>query len=129
MFRRAGAALAAAAMICISVTACDHPVSPTVTTGLTGVVMRGPITPVCQVDVACEAPFSAAFSVEQDTRRVAEFRSDADGRFTVMLRAGVYRIVPAADAPIVSAQAQAKTVQVGPVGVTRVRLEFDSGIR
>jgi hypothetical protein len=116
-------------MICFSMTACDHPSSPTPTTGMTGVVVRGPIAPVCQVGIACDAPFSAAFSVVQDGRRVAEFRSDANGRFTVMLRAGTYRIVPADDAPIISPRAQAKTVNVLTMGLTEVRLEFDTGIR
>jgi hypothetical protein len=116
-------------IICTLASACDQPVSPTVTTGLTGVVVRGPIAPVCQINVACDAPFSAAFSVLQDARRITEFRSDADGRFTVMLRAGIYRIVPAADAPIIQPPAQVKTVEVLPGGLTQVRLEFDTGIR
>lgn len=112
-----------------AVTGCNHPVSPTVTTGLTGVVLRGPITPVCQIQVPCDAPFGATFSVEQNGRRITEFQSNADGRFTVMLASGVYRIVPGADAPIMSPQSQAKTVEVLPVGLTEVRLEFDTGIR
>src|ERR671930_2564919 len=64
---------------------CDQPVSPTVTTGLKGVVVRGPITPVCQIQTSCDAPFSAAFSVDQNSRRITEFRSDAAGRFAVIL--------------------------------------------
>jgi hypothetical protein len=83
----------------------------------------------CQFDLACDAPFSAAFTVYQNARRVAEFRSDADGRFTVMVAAGVYRVVPDADAPVIQPPAQAKTVEVLPVGLTEVRLEFDTGIR
>jgi hypothetical protein len=126
---RAGAGLGVLTMICTIVPACDQPVSPTVTTGLTGVVVRGPIAPVCQINVACDAPFSAAFRVEQGARRIAEFTSDTDGRFTVMLRAGTYRIVPAADAPIIQPPAQVKTVDVLAVGLTQVRLEFDTGIR
>ena len=126
---RARAALVMLTMTWTAVVACDHPASPTVTTGLTGVVVRGPITPVCQIQVPCDAPFSATFSVEQNARRISEFRSDADGRFSVMLPAGVYRIVPGADAPIMSPQLQAKMVEVLPVGLTTVRLEFDTGIR
>jgi hypothetical protein len=49
--------------------------------------------------------------------------------FTVMLSPGSYTIVPAADAPLMSATSQAKTVVVGPVGLTTVQLEFDTGIR
>jgi hypothetical protein len=100
-----------------------------VTTGLTGVVVRGPITPVCQIDVPCDVPFSATFSVTQNARRITEFRSDRDGRFTVMLPAGVYRIIPRADAPIISPLVQAKMIEVLAVGLTQVRLEFDTGLR
>lgn len=109
--------------------ACDEPLSPTAITGLTGVVVRGPITPVCRIQVPCDAPFSADFSVEQNGRRVTQFRSNADGRFTVMLASGIYRVVPDPEAPIIVPQLQAKTVEVGPVGLTEVRLEFDTGIR
>jgi hypothetical protein len=109
--------------------ACHQPASPTDGTGLTGVAVRGPIMPVCQIQVPCDAPLSATFGVERNTRRITQFQSDADGRFTVMLPPGMYRIVPAADAPIMSPQSQAKTVEVLPVGLTQVRLEFDTGIR
>jgi hypothetical protein len=108
---------------------CSDSLSPTVATGLTGVVVRGPIAPVCTNDRPCDAPFSAAFDVYADGRRVAGFRSDAQGRFTVMLPPGVYRIIPTADAPVIQPPAQVKSVEVLPVGLTEVRLEFDTGIR
>lgn len=126
---RAGIACGGLAGFLACVTACNQPLSPTLSTGLTGVVVRGPIAPVCEVDLSCDAPFSAAFNVYQDARRVAGFRSDADGRFTVMLPAGVYRLVPNADAPIIQPPAQAKTVEVLSAGLTQVRLKFDTGIR
>jgi hypothetical protein len=104
--------------------------SPSPTTGLTGVVMRGPVTPVCRVDVPCDAPFSATFTVEQGDRRIAQFQSDAAGQFTVYLKPGAYAIVPAADAPIIGASLQRKSVTVADNGMlTVVRLTFDTGIR
>jgi hypothetical protein len=104
--------------------------SPSMTTGLTGVVMRGPVTPVCRVDVPCDAPFSATFTVEQDGRRMAQFQSDAAGQFTVYLKPGAYTVVPAADAPIIGASFQRKSVMVADNGMlTVVRLTFDTGIR
>ena len=109
--------------------ACSGPAAPTLTTGLTGVVLRGPIAPVCQVNVACDAPFSAGFTVQQDTNTVAHFRSDTTGHFTVALQPGTYRVVPDPDAPVIAPASQAKTVSVGPVGLTQVQLEFDTGIR
>jgi len=103
---------------------------PSPTTGLTGVVLRGPITPVCRVDVPCDAPFSASFAVQRDGRRVASFQSDASGQFTVFLAPGAYTVVPNADAPIILGSAQAKSVTVADTGMlTVVRLTFDTGIR
>jgi len=46
-----------------------------------------------------------------------------------MLSPGTYRIVPGFDAPIIAPTAQAKVVVVQPVGLTEVRLMFDTGIR
>lgn len=77
----------------------------------------------------CEAPFSAGFNVEKSGKHIAEFRSDADGLFTVWVSPGVYQVVPAADAPLLAATSQARAVEVGSNGLTYVRLEFDTGIR
>src|SRR5262252_6742750 len=100
---------------------------PSPTTGLTGTVTRGPVTPVCRVDVPCDAPFSASFSVQQNGRQVAQFRSDQSGQFAVSLQPGSYTVVPAADAPIISPQSQAKPVTVVNNGqLTVVQLSFDT---
>jgi hypothetical protein len=84
---------------------------------------------VCRVDVACDAPFSANFTVERGGRVIATFRSDAQGHFEVRLPGGTYSVIPAADAPLFSPRAQAKEVSVGPSGTTTVVLYFDTGIR
>ncbi len=95
-----------------------------------GVVVRGPITPVCRVDVPCDAPFSAGFTVQRAGRQVAQFQSDSAGQFTVFLEPGAYTVVPHADAPLMSPTLQAKSVIVGDTGLlTVVRLTFDTGIR
>ena len=125
--RRSG--LGAFVLVCLATSGCQSPASPTITTGLTGTVVRGPITPVCRVEVPCDAPFSADFSIEQNEKVVSRFRSDQDGKFTVMLERGVYRVVPAADAPIIFPASQAKTVTVLANGLTEIRLTFDTGIR
>jgi len=104
--------------------------APSRTTGLTGVVMRGPVTPVCRVDVPCDQPFSAGFTVEQGSRRMSTFTSDASGQFTVFLEPGAYTIVPGPDAPIISPSSQKKPVTVADTGtLTVVQLMFDTGIR
>jgi hypothetical protein len=103
---------------------------PSPITGLTGVVTRGPITPVCRIDVPCDAPFSAGFTVQRAGRRVADFRSDASGQFTVFLAPGSYTVVPDSDSGIISPTSQTKSVTVADTGMlTVVRLMFDTGIR
>jgi hypothetical protein len=109
------------------VAACHNPAA--LTAELSGTVLRGPVTPVCQVDVPCDAPFSATFEVRREGRRVATFQSDTQGRFTVRLAPGSYVIVPAADAPLMNPSAQQKTVEVAAEGTTAVQLLFDTGIR
>ena len=104
--------------------------APSPSTGLTGVVVRGPVTPVCRVDVPCDAPFSATFNVERNGRRVTQFQSDTVGQFTVFLAPGSYTVVPNADAPVISPSLQTKSVMVVDNGtLTVVRLMFDTGIR
>ena len=106
------------------------PDAPSPATGLTGIVTRGPIAPVCRIDVPCDAPFTATFNVERSGRRVTQFQSDASGQFTVFLAPGGYTIVPNADAPIFVPAAQTKPVTVADIGtLTVVRLMFDTGIR
>ena len=103
--------------------------SVALSTGLTGTVLRGPVTPVCQVNVPCDAPFAASFEVRRNGRQVATFSSDAQGHFQVRLAPGQYLIVPAPDAPVMNPSAQSKTVDVGFEGLTAVELLFDTGIR
>jgi len=104
--------------------------APSPSTGLTGVVVRGPVTPVCRVDVPCDAPFSATFNVERNGRRVTQFQSDTAGQFTVFLEPGTYTVVPNTDAPVISPSLQTKSVTVADNGtLTVVRLMFDTGIR
>ena len=126
---RAGLAAVVLGAVVVAV-ACASSTAPSPTTGLTGTVTRGPVTPVCRVDVPCDAPFSASFSVQQNGRQVAQFRSDQNGQFTVFLSPGSYTVVPGTDAPIISPAQQTKSVTVVANGqLTVVQLSFDTGIR
>lgn len=97
--------------------------------GLEGLVTRGPIQPVCVVDVPCDEPFAALFHVTQAGHEVASFRSNGQGQFSITLPLGDYVITPDASAPIIFPTRQAKSVRVEPNGMTRVELGFDTGIR
>jgi hypothetical protein len=98
-------------------------------TGLEGVVRRGPIQPVCRPDQPCDAPFSARFEVRSGEHHIAWFRSDSAGHFVVRLAPGDYTVVPDSLAPLMGAVRQTKAVVVGSGGLTHVELDFDTGIR
>ena len=101
---------------------------PPTATGLEGTVTRGPVTPVCRVGVPCYAPFSAAFTVSQGQLVVARFQSDSAGHYEVLLAPGTYAIVPDSGAPVFPG-GQSRPATVGPAGITRLDLQFDTGIR
>src|SRR4051794_30646113 len=105
---------------------CHHPASPAPTTGLTGTVVRGPITPVCRIDIPCDAPFSATFNVQEASKHVASFQSASDGHFTVFLAPGIYQVIPGPTAPLIAPVSQVKTVEVEAAGLTVVQLDFDT---
>ena len=88
-------------------------------TGLEGTVHRGPIQPVCHVEEPCDAPFQAAFTLQQDDRVVARFSSDTVGHFLVYAAPDAYRVVP--DEPI-GIVPEAPLVVVGAEGLTHVDL-------
>lgn len=98
-------------------------------TGLSGVVLRGPIQPVCMEGDPCEETFAAGFTVRRHDLVVRRFDSDAEGRFSVELPPGTYLIVPDPNAPILAPEGQAREVTVDQEGFTDVELHFDTGIR
>jgi len=104
-------------------------VVPETATGLCGVVLRGPITPVCNAIDPCDAPFSAGFQLKKDGVQVSAFRSGSDGCFAVQVPSGTYEVVPDADAPILFPESQTRSVDVRADGWTQVELTFDTGIR
>lgn len=120
----------------IAALACGDAATPTADlhggggTGLVGQVLRGPVTPVCRVDVPCDAPFSAWFDVlGLGDALMARFHSDSSGAFRVALAPGGYVVVPSDSAPLMNPGAQRKDVLVGRDGYTHVILDFDTGIR
>lgn len=98
------------------------------TTGLEGTVRRGPVTPVCQVGVPCDAPLESAFTVLVGQRIVAAFVSDSAGHYSLFLAPGVYAISPDTSAPVWP-KGQTRQAVVGQSGMTQLDLEFDTGIR
>jgi hypothetical protein len=100
-----------------------------VVSGLHGVVMRGPTTPVCRIGTPCSEPAAGAVLVFSRNGVVAaRVRVGADGRYTVRLRRGLYA-VSLPSAPRIGrglSPAQAR-VRGGVLG--RLDFEIDTGIR
>ena len=108
-------------------TSCDH---QEITTGIEGHVYRSPINPVEIEGQINYAPFSALFHVyNKDENRILSFTSSADGSFKVKLLPGNYIIIPDKTAPLMGAQFQIKEVKIEPIGITKIDLNFDTGIR
>ena len=75
---------------------CDPPASagsapPAEGTGVTGLVRRGPITPVCVADVPCDAPMAGvAVDLIQGDAVVSHVITGKDGRYYVLAVPGDY---------------------------------------
>jgi hypothetical protein len=101
-----------------------------VRSGLTGIVMRGPITPVCRVDVPCDAPaagFALAFA-RAGTAHPVRTTTDANGRYRVALPAGIYTVSGAVPAGVGRGISPAR-VHVRAGHVDRIDFSVDTGIR
>jgi hypothetical protein len=96
--------------------------------GIGGVLYRGPVTPVCRTGIPCDAPAPGVTLVFTRAGRDARTRTRTGGRFSIPLVPGVYavRIVPA---PVIGSGLRPRVVRVPEGGWARVRLSVDTGIR
>lgn len=93
VFRFAAVAAAAAALLPVGGSA------STTGSGLYGSVRKGPVMPVCQQGVPCDAPAqimivfsrSTAFGDTMETKQVA-IKSDKNGRYRIALAPGYYDV-------------------------------------
>lgn len=92
-----------------------------------GTVTRGPIAPVCRVGSPCSAPakhVTLLFSRNGSTRTTT---TDAKGRYTMQLPAGVYAVTT--DQRPFGRVPQPRTVRVRAAHSTRADFAIDTGIR
>src|SRR3954451_4062331 len=97
--------------------------------GLTGVLKRGPITPVCRVNEPCDAPargFVLSFA-RWGAAAPVRARTDADGRYRVTLPAGIYTV--AGPSRAVGGAVVPAHVHLRPGHVDRLDFSVDTGIR
>jgi hypothetical protein len=107
-------------------TGCDA----TATSGITGLVLIGPMCPVMRAGEPCpDRPFAATLLIRDSQGfELCTVASGDDGRFQVALPPGSYEVVPLAGAsglPFAAAQ----WVTVAPGQYTAVTVAYDSGIR
>jgi hypothetical protein len=96
--------------------------------GLYGVVMRGPITPVCAAGRPCSKPAAGvAFTFWRGGTATARVVTDLRGRYRVALRPGTYS-VRTAGATLIGRGLEPRSVVV-PAAWKRQAFSIDTGIR
>jgi hypothetical protein len=102
----------------------------TATSGITGLVLIGPMCPVMRQDEPCpDHPFAATLIIrDSQGRELCAVSSGEDGRFLVGLPPGSYEVVPFAGSGGLP-WAASQWVAVAPGQYTDVTVNYDSGIR
>jgi hypothetical protein len=62
------------------------------TSGLRGLVTRGPTSPVCREGVSCTAPAKDVLVTFHKTGLTRSVRTGSDGRYRIVLPAGTYAV-------------------------------------
>ena len=93
-------------------------------TGIAGNVRRGPIRPVCTVELPCDGPApGVAVVVSQGATAVARTATDAQGHFVVQVPAGLYTVTALA------LHVTPVELRVRDGSFARVTFSVDTGIR
>jgi hypothetical protein len=101
----------------------------TSSSGLRGIVKRGPIVPVCAVEQPCDGPAKNVTLVfSRDGRVVRRATTNEQGRYRVALPPGVYR-VRLAVRRAVGRDLEPPRARVVPNRFRRVDFFYDTGIR
>jgi hypothetical protein len=94
-------------------------------TGLFGVVMRGPTSPVCAIEINCEAPAAGVTLIFlRAGSEVARTTTGRDGRYRVRLRPGRYAV-----RATVKRMLEPTAARVPSGRYARVDFSIDTGIR
>ena len=105
------------------------PAAPATTpSGLRGIVMRGPIMPVCREGVPCDEPAANVVLVfTQSGRAVARTTTGRNGNYRLMLRPGRYGV--RTTTRTLGSGLSPRVVLVPRYRVARVDFDIDTGIR
>lgn len=97
---------------------------------LTGIVSRGPITPVCVAEQPCDAPAAnLKLLFIRDGAAVGRAVTNQDGRYRVRLPAGSYSVRRAAAMASIDRKLDPNRARVYAGRLTRVDFSIDTGIR
>jgi hypothetical protein len=100
-----------------------------VSSGLKGVVMRGPIAPVCVVEQPCSEPApNVTLLFSRNGRVIGRAITNSDGRYRVRLPAGLYK-VRRPGAVTVGRGLEPDQARVRAGRFMRVDFSIDTGIR
>jgi hypothetical protein len=102
--------------------------------GLSGKILRGPLTPVCREDRPCYAPFKGTITftpVTADPSVAAPTRtqSQPDGDYKVLLDPMKYRVTVGAARANRTNRVKPAFVTVSKSSIRRVNFIIDTGIR
>ena len=97
--------------------------------GLYGTVRKGPVKPVCQAYVPCDAPVTKTLLVFSKANRiVARVRSTATGTYRIALAPGYYAVSATAKIGVTKLP-KPHAIHVRAGHWDRINLFFDTGIR
>jgi hypothetical protein len=96
---------------------------------LTGVVMRGPVTPVCAIEQPCSEPAkNVTLLFSRNEQVVGRVATDDQGRYRLRLRAGRYSVrLPGSSA--LGRKLEPNRVRVVAARRTNIDFFIDTGIR
>jgi hypothetical protein len=97
-------------------------------TGLYGTVRKGPVTPVCRVDVPCDAPAHVTLVFSQSGHEIALVRSTEQGRYRIALDPGYYDVRATVKIGLTKLP-KPHAVHVRAGHWDKINLFFDTGIR
>jgi hypothetical protein len=116
------------AALAVGSTVAGAATTPRLTSGLRGVVMRGPTKPVCKDTEPCEAPaVGVVLQFSQGDRIVARVRTGSAGGYRVRLRRGSYAVTTQSRRP--GRGLTPRTVRVPKGRIARVDFHLDTGIQ
>jgi len=109
----------------------NRPKTEELSSGITGQVLLGPMTPVMRSDkIVPDKPFQAKIKILDEKREfITEFETDEEGKFRIPLPPGTYIISPIAPQPNLPPRPEEKTVTVEEGKFLETKVLFDTGIR